>query len=127
MSQNQQRKIRHKRVRAKVKGTAERLRVSIFRSNRNIFAQLVDDEKSNTVVSASSLEVIERSSKKSSEKKKTKDRQAKTKIAFSVGELLAEKALAKKINSVVFDRGGYKYHGSVKALADGARKGGLKF
>lgn len=118
---------RHRRVRSRIFGTSDRPRISVFRSNKNIFAQLVDDEKSNTIVSASSSELRNKSSKKDSEKKKIKDSLAKIQLAFSVGKLLAEKALAKKINSAVFDRGGYKYHGSVKAIAEGARKGGLRF
>ena len=110
------RKKRHRRVRAKLKGTSKRPRLSVFRSNRHIYAQIIDDSKGKTLVSASDLEL----------KDKIKEKR-KTKIAFEVGKLIAQKALKKKIESVCFDRGGYKYHGRVKALADGARENGLKF
>lgn len=111
------RKKRHKRVRAKVKGRAEMPRLCVFRSAKHIYAQIIDDEKSKTLVSAKSLEVKVK-------KEKTK---GKIGIASGVGELVAKKALEKKIDKVVFDRGGYKYHGRVKALAEAARKAGLKF
>lgn len=119
--------MRHKRVRSRIIGTSERPRISIFRSNKNIFAQLIDDENSKTIASASGSEVKNGSDKKSSGKKKNKSGSVSVKAAFAVGELLAERAFAKKIHSAVFDRGGYKYHGVVKSVADGARKGGLKF
>lgn len=105
---------RHKRVRAVVKGTAERPRLSVFRSSNHIYAKLIDDAKSITLFSASDLE------------DKALDKN-KSGVAFKVGEILAKKALKKGIDAVVFDRGGYKYHGRVKALAEGARQGGLKF
>ena len=108
---------RHRRARAKVGGTSERPRISVFRSNRHIWAQLIDDEAGKTIVSASDREV----------KQDKKSKSKKVPLAGSVGELIAKKAGAKKILSVVFDRGGYKYHGMVKAVAEGARKGGLKF
>lgn len=108
---------RHKRVRAVIKGTSERPRLSVFRSNKRIYAQLVDDSKGITLLSASNREVR-------SKKLEVKD---KKEAAFGVGKILAKKALEKGINSVVFDRGGYKYHGRVKALAEGVRQGGLKF
>lgn len=101
-------------MRARVKGTAKTPRLCVFRSHQHIYAQLVDDDKGKTIDSASSREL-----KKS---KKKKAEQAK-----EVGQLIAQKALAKKIEKVVFDRGGYKYHGRVKAVAEGARAGGLKF
>lgn len=101
---------RHKRVRAKIFGTARRPRLCVFKSNQHIYAQLIDDEKGKTLVAASDLEI-----KKSAEKTK------------ELGKLIAEKAKVKKIEKVVFDRGGYKYHGRVKALAEGAREGGLNF
>jgi large subunit ribosomal protein L18 len=107
-----QRIKRHKRVRAKISGTSSRPRLSVFRSANAVYAQLIDDEKNKTIVSSSCRETKEKS---------------KTDKAFKVGELIAEKALAKKIKEVVFDRGGYKYHGRVKQLAEGARKKGLKF
>jgi large subunit ribosomal protein L18 len=107
-----QRIKRHKRVRAKISGTSSRPRLSVFRSMNAIYAQLIDDEKSKTIASSSCRE--------------TKG-EGKIDKAFKVGELIAEKALTKKIKEVVFDRGGYKYHGRVKQLAEGARKKGLKF
>lgn len=113
------RQRRHRRVRAKITGTAVCPRLSIFRSHKHIYAQLIDDRKSQTLVSASDLEL-----KKSVIKKKE---MAKVGLAYQVGQLIAQKALKKKISKVVFDRGGYKYHGRVKAIADGAREGGLIF
>jgi large subunit ribosomal protein L18 len=106
---------RHKRVRGKVTGTAERPRLVVTRSNRGILAQLVDDVGGRTLASASWLQV----------KKAFKgDKKAQ---AAEVGKLLAQNAKGAKIETVVFDRGGYLYHGRVKALADAAREGGLKF
>jgi large subunit ribosomal protein L18 len=101
------------RVRAKVKGTAICPRLSVFRSNRGIYAQIIDDEIGQTIVGVSSQEV------------KTKGKKIVT--SLELGKMLAEKAIAKGISRVVFDRNGYKYHGRVKALAEGAREGGLKF
>jgi large subunit ribosomal protein L18 len=109
------RKRRHKRVRGKVSGTVERPRLVVTRSNRGIAAQLVDDRQGRTLASASWLQV-----------KKTFKGDKKSQAA-EVGKLLAESAKKEKIESVVFDRGGYLYHGRVKALADAAREGGLKF
>jgi large subunit ribosomal protein L18 len=109
------RKRRHKRVRGKVSGTVERPRLVVTRSNRGIVAQLVDDLQGRTLASASWLQV-----------KKTFKGDKKSQAA-EVGKLLAESAKQAKIESVVFDRGGYLYHGRVKALADAAREGGLKF
>ena len=106
---------RHKRVRGKVAGTADRPRLVVTRSNRGIVAQLVDDSNGRTLASASWLQVA-----KSFKGNKTGQ-------AAEVGKLLAEKAKAAKVDSAVFDRGGYLYHGRVKALADAAREGGLKF
>jgi large subunit ribosomal protein L18 len=105
---------RHRRVRGRVQGTAERPRLVVFRSNRGIEAQLVDDLVSKTLASASWLNL-----------KKFKG--TKTEQATEVGKLLAENAEKAKVEFAVFDRGGYLYHGRVKALADGAREGGLKF
>lgn len=117
---------RHKRVRAKIRGTGKIPRLCVFRSNKHIYGQLIDDEKGKTLIAASDLEI-----KSSSKKQKTAN---KTVVAHEVGELLAKKAIdlpagrqGKKIEKVVFDRGGYKYHGRIKALAEGAREGGLKF
>jgi large subunit ribosomal protein L18 len=105
--------IRHNRVRAVVSGTAKRPRLSVFRANRHIYAQLIDDEAGKTLVAASSKDI--------------KKIDKKVNLAVEVGKLLAQKAGEKKISSAVFDRGGFAYHGRVKALAEGAREGGLKF
>lgn len=107
------RQIRHGRVRSRIQGTGERPRLAVFRANRHIYAQLIDDTLGKTLAMACSLEL----------KSKTK----KTIAAAEVGKLLARKALAKNLKTAVFDRGGFAYHGRVKALADGAREGGLKF
>ena len=103
------------RIRHKISCTAEKPRMSVFRSNKEIYAQVVDDEKGVTLTAASSVE-------KAVEKSGTK-----SEMAAKVGKLLAERAIAAGINTVVFDRNGYLYHGRVKSLADGAREGGLKF
>lgn len=106
---------RQNRVRAKVGGTIDRPRLSVYRSLTNIYAQLIDDASSKTLVAASSLEV------------KNAQVKGKVELAVEVGKLLAERAVAQKIKKVVFDRGGNKYHGRVSALAKGAREGGLEF
>jgi large subunit ribosomal protein L18 len=108
---------RHERVRKKITGTAERPRLSVFRSNFYISAQIIDDSKGVTLTMASSQE------KDLAKKKGTKN----IEMAKKVGQLLAKRAKEKKITSVVFDKGGYLYHGKVKALADAAREGGLEF
>jgi large subunit ribosomal protein L18 len=114
---NQQRIRKAKRTRAKIgKGTKERPRLSVFRSNNHIYAQIINDTKGETLVSSSSYDI-----KDSSKGKK------KTEIAEKVGELIAEKAKKANIKKVVFDKGRYNYHGRVKILAEAARKGGLKF
>ena len=115
LSTREARLRRHRRVRGKVRGTAERPRLHVFRSNRGIFAQLVDDDAGKTLFSASWV-VLPASFKGT-----------KTEQAAEVGKRLAEAAKKAGIESVVFDRGGYLYHGRVKALADGAREGGLQF
>jgi len=110
----QAKRIRRKgRVRAKVSGTAVCPRLSVFRSNRGIYAQIINDEIGQTIVSVSADEA------------KTKGK--KIEVSLELGKLIAEKAVTKGISQVVFDRNGYKYHGRVKSLADGARLGGLKF
>ena len=111
---NAQRMKRHKRVRAKISGTPERPRLNVFRSSANIYAQIIDDVAGNTLVSASSVE-------------KGFEGGGNCEAARKVGKLIAERALEKGIETVVFDRGGYLYHGRVRELADGAREGGLKF
>lgn len=114
----EKRERRHRRVRKKVYGTAERPRLCVFKSNRYIYAQIIDDDKGHTLCAASTLE------KEIKEKlQSTKDKNA----AALVGKVIAERALAKGIKKVVFDRGGYKYHGRVKELADAARQAGLEF
>ena len=105
---------RHQRLRKKVAGTAERPRLVVTRSNRHMFAQVVDDEKGETLVWASTMEPALRASD-----------EKKTEKATQVGQLIAERAQAAGITAVVFDRGGNKYHGRVAAVADGAREGGL--
>ena len=115
---NQERLVRHKRVRAKLSGTTERPRLCVYRSTSQIYAQIIDDSKGTTLVSASTLDP----EVKNSLEGKTKTEQAKL-----VGEMVAKRALKKKIKEVVFDRGGYIYIGRVQALADGAREAGLKF
>ena len=110
-----QRIKRHKRVRAKISGTAERLRLSVFRSESNIYAQIIDDVAANTLVAASSVE------------KGFEGNGGNIEAVKKVGAMIAERALQKGIEEVVFDRGGYVYHGRVAALAEGAREGGLKF
>ena len=106
---------RHVRVRGKISGTSERPRLNVFRSNANIYAQIIDDVNGVTLVSANTLE------------KGFEGATGNAEAAKKVGTVLAERAKAKGIEEVVFDRGGYVYHGRVAALADGAREGGLKF
>jgi large subunit ribosomal protein L18 len=121
---------RHKRVRAKISGTAERPRLCVFRSAKHIYAQLIDDVKEETLVSASEKEISKIKIKKNPSAGGEKDKNplsGKTALAFEVGVLIAKKAAEKKIQKVLFDRGGYVYHGRIKAVADGARQGGLIF
>ena len=115
LQKREARERRHRRVRGKVAGTAERPRLAVFRSNRGISAQLVDDLEGRTLAAASWLALEESFTG------------TKTEQAARVGKLLAENARQAGIERVVFDRGGYLYHGRVKALADGAREGGLTF
>lgn len=124
---------RHKRIRAKIFGTSEVPRLYVFRSNKHIYAQLVDDQQGKTLFSASDKNLGKKDKKEKTGKKKGVEKKeeivmaGKVAIAFEVGKLLAKMALEKKIERAVFDRGGYRYHGRIKALADGARDGGLKF
>lgn len=111
----EKRKKRKKRIRAKIIGTKERPRLCVFRSLKHIYAQLIDDEKNKVIASASDREI------------KKKEKLTKSQKAREVGKIIAQKALKSKIEKVVFDRGGYQYHGRVKALAEGAREAGLKF
>jgi len=114
MLKKQEKRIRrHIRIRSKVRGNSKVPRLCIFRSSNHIYAQLINDEKGKTLASASDL--------------KMKSKKNKTSIAQEVGKAIAAKALENKIQKAVFDRGGFKYHGRVKAAAEGAREGGLKF
>lgn len=106
---------RQLRVRRKIKSVSDKPRLSVFRSNMHIYAQIVDDKSRKTILGASERELS------------IKEKVNKTDISKELGKLVAKKALAKKITEVIFDRGSYKYHGRVKALAEGAREGGLKF
>ncbi|AJC72993.1 50S ribosomal protein L18 [Pseudothermotoga hypogea DSM 11164 = NBRC 106472] len=109
---------RHLRIRKKVKGTPEKPRLAVFRSEKHIYAQIIDDTKGHTLVSASTLD------------KELRQRLSKTyntEAAREVGKLIAQRALSLGIKTVVFDRGGFKYHGRIKALADAAREAGLQF
>jgi len=115
-SRNEARQARHSRVRAKMSGTPSVPRLNVFRSNSNIFAQIIDDEKQATLVSASSID-----------KELKLENGGNAEAATKVGELLAKRAKKEKITKVVFDRGGYQYHGRVKALAEAAREAGLEF
>ena len=112
---NKARLKRHKRVRGKISGTADRPRLNVFRSTNNIYAQLIDDVKGVTLASASTLD------------KEIEGYGGNKDAARKVGELIAKRAADKGITDVVFDRGGYIFHGRVKELAEGAREGGLKF
>ncbi|MDE2311967.1 MAG: 50S ribosomal protein L18 [Patescibacteria group bacterium] len=118
MNQSKQKRIkrviRHARVRSVVSGTAQRPRLSVFRANRHIYAQLIDDGSGKTLAAASTQEFKAAKGKK-------------TDLAGEVGKALAKKAAQQNIKRVVFDRGGFAYHGRLKALADGARQGGLEF
>ena len=106
---------RHKRVRRKISGTEECPRLCVYRSNKNLFVQVIDDVKGNTLVQASTLD------------KEIKTKHANKEAAKEVGTLIAKRALEKNIKTVVYDRGGYIYHGVVKELAEAAREAGLKF
>ena len=115
-SRNSMRIVRHERVRADISGTSAIPRLCVFRSNKEIYAQIIDDETRTTLVSASSLD-----------KEKKKKNGSNVEAAKAVGKLVAEKAKKAKITKVVFDRGGYLYHGRVEALANAARENGLEF
>lgn len=109
------RKQRHNRVTSKMRGTNKVPRLCVFRSLNHIYAQMIDDQKGKTMIQAKDYEI------------KSKPKGGKVAIAYEVGKLIADKAKEKKITKIVFDRAGYKYHGRVKAIAEGAREGGLKF
>lgn len=118
LSRKEATRRRHGRIRRKVFGTAERPRLAVFRSNHHIYAQVIDDTRHHTIVSASTLEADLRSELETG---------ANCDASAQVGKLLAERAVAQGIKQVVFDRGGNLYHGRIKALADAAREGGLDF
>lgn len=118
VSSREMRLRRHRRIRVKIKGTPERPRLSVFRSLRHIYAQIVDDTRGHTLVAAASVE---------KEILPADTRLSPQETAALVGQVLAKRALERGIKRVVFDRGGYLYHGRVKALAEGARQGGLEF
>ena len=115
IDRKEQRDRRHVRVRRKISGTAERPRFCVYRSNNNLYVQIIDDDKATTLVSASTLD------------KEIKTKHSNKEAAKELGALIANRALDKKIKNVVFDRGGYIYHGVVKELAEAAREGGLEF
>ena len=115
VDRKKERERRHARVRRKISGTAERPRLCVYRSNTNLYVQVIDDVAGNTLVSASTLD------------KEVKTKYANKEAAKEVGALIAKRALEKNIKDVVFDRGGYIYHGVVKELAEAARNGGLNF
>ena len=105
---------RHRKIRIKISGSQAKPRLNVFRSNKGMYLQLIDDTSGKTLMSVAMSEI-------------KADKKTKIEIALEMGKLIAQKALAKKISEIVFDRGGYKYHGRVKAVADGAREAGLKF
>ncbi len=114
-NRNAARKFRHNRIRNKISGTPEKPRLTVYKSNKNVYAQIIDDTTGRTLVSASTLEADLKSGKSAGKEE-----------AKSVGELVGKRALEEGIEEVVFDRSGYRYHGKVKELADGAREAGLK-
>lgn len=109
----EKRNRRRGRIRSKISGTSERPRLSVFKSNKGMYIQLIDDSKSKTIVSAHSKEI--------------KSKGKKSEISFELGKLIAEKSKVKKVERIVFDRGGYKYHGRIAKVAEGAKEGGLIF
>ncbi|MBI4201041.1 MAG: 50S ribosomal protein L18 [Chloroflexi bacterium] len=119
VTRREKREVRHLRVRRRVRGVTDKPRLSVFRSLRQIYAQVIDDATGRTLAASSSLG--------SKEAGKTNGRPKKVEVARIVGEEIARRAKASGVTKVVFDRGGYKYHGRVKALAEAARKGGLEF
>lgn len=133
LEKQEKRHKRHRRGRAKIFGRVSRPRLSVFKSAKHIYAQLIDDEKGQVLVAANDQELksktstVKRQTAVKNSKKEEAPRSGKVKVSFEVGKLVAEKALKKKIEKVIFDRGGYKYHGRVKAVAEGAREGGLNF
>jgi len=117
LSKKEKRERRHHRIRAKIKGTATRPRLCVFRSNKYIYAMIINDESGKTLLHANDIALAKAKNSKTT----------KTARAFTVGKTIAQIAQSKNIKRVVFDKAGYKYHGRVKALAQGAREGGLEF
>ncbi|MEK7664326.1 MAG: 50S ribosomal protein L18 [Patescibacteria group bacterium] len=115
----------HRKIRMEIIGTKVRPRLSVFRSANHIYAQLIDDENGKVLVSVSDIK--SKNKKANQPSSKTSARQGKVEQAIGVGKLIAKKAIAQKIEKIVFDRGGFVFHGRIKAVADGAREGGLKF
>ena len=125
-----QQQRRQRRVRAKARGIADRPRLCVFRSNNHIYVQLIGSDNASVLASSNDLEVDKKSAlflQKKGVEKKENIKSNNSLLAYAVGKLIAQKSLAKKIEEVTFDRGAYKYHGVIKALAEGARDGGLKF
>lgn len=122
----EKRNRRHRRVRAKIKGSPKIPRLSVFCSNKHLYAQLIDDISGRTIVSVSDSELKKKSRKRIEEERKDLSK-GKSSLAHEIGKLIGQRAKEKKIERIVFDRGGYKYHGRVRALAEGAREGGLIF
>ena len=119
---------RHKRVRAKISGTSSQPRLCVFKSNKHIYAQLINDEKGVTLVAVSDQDYNPPAAlQKPKPSRPKKERKSKVAIAFEVGKLIAGKAIKNKFEKVVFDKASYRYQGRVKALAEGAREGGLQF
>lgn len=118
INKNANRKARHARVRKKISGTSERPRLTVFKSNANIYAQIIDDAVGITLVSASTLD---------KEIKSGLDNSSNKEAAKKVGEMIGKRAMDKGITEVIFDRSGYQYHGKIKELADACREAGLKF
>ena len=122
------RAVRRRRIRGRLRGTASRPRLSVFRSAKHVTVQLIDDTASATLLGVSDAHLQkERGTRKAAESSETEQRNQRVSRAFALGKFVAEQASARGITAVVFDRGGYAYHGQVKAIADGARAGGLTF
>jgi len=123
----QRRARRHSRIKSKIFGTSRVPRLCVFKSAKHIYCQLIDDEKNKIILNANDLEIKKNKIKKIKEEKgEKKEMSSKIAISYEVGKLIAKKAKENKIEKTVFDRGGFAYHGRVKALAEGAREGGLK-
>lgn len=130
----EQRDRRRGRIRVKISGSKNRPRLSVFKSNKNLYLQLIDDSEGKTLASAYGKEIKSSFTKAADVKKAAENKDKNASLGFELGKLIAKKALdpaksgtGKKIKKIVFDRGGYKYHGVIKDMADGAREGGLEF